>query len=234
MEHKTRSLRTATALGFAIVATVVSGCAAPSTKLQNASGQVVDCSAWGMGVLGASAALLSQHDCVDRMQAQGYREMGAVPMPQTGPTSGGLSVASSNIQVALPAGWDRKPLTSAMQNGGILYAQNPTIDGAIFVRAVARNSIGDFKTFVESRRAAQVSGLTNAQASEIAELDINGRPALRYTVTGRVGNGMLVTYLTTFIAGKDQIAVVNTWTSQANFAAQTERLAHLSSLVGGM
>ncbi len=63
-------------------ALLLSACASTSTKMVNSTGQVADCSTWGVGWLGAPVALIQAHECEKRHRAMGFVELGVEAVPQ--------------------------------------------------------------------------------------------------------------------------------------------------------
>jgi len=88
--------------------------------------------------------------------------------------------------------------------------------------------------FTIARRNTQVSRLTDALMSQVSQLQVNGRTAYRYEVTGKVRSGMKITYITTVIEGAKEIAVLNTWTAAANFELQKQSMERLAQNVEGL
>lgn len=208
---------------------MLGACATPSTKLQNASGQVVDCSASGFGVIGTVAALSMHSDCVNRMQAVGYRavnEGSVAPKP---------SADAAKVDLILPEGWERKPLTEAMANGGgSLFASNKATDTSVFLSVARREGVTDLMAYAMSKRANQENMLLNPQSTEIIRLDINGRLAFRFEVAGYLKGGLKVTYLMTIIEGAEQLALVNIWSKSIDFPQQKELLGEFASKLTGL
>lgn len=208
---------------------ILSACAAPSTKLQNSSGQVVDCAASGFGVIGTAAALSMHSDCVSRMQAAGYRavnEGSVAPKP---------SADAAKVDLNLPEGWERKPLTEAMANtGGSVFASNKTTDTSVLLSVARREGVTDLMAYAMSKRAGQENRLLNPQSSEITRLDINGRQAFRFEVAGYVKGGLKVTYLMTIIEGSEQLALVNTWAKSIDYPQHKELLESFASKLTGL
>lgn len=215
-------------IGYLSGAVMLSACATPSTKLQNASGQVVDCSASGWGLVGTPLALASHSDCVDRMQAAGYRavnEGSVAPKP---------SADAAKVDLKLPEGWERKSLTETMVSGGAsVFAVNKASDTAVLLSVARREGVTDLMAYAMSRRANQESKLLNPQSTEITRLDMNGRLAFRFEVAGYSKGGLKVTFLYTIIEGTEQLAVVNAWTKSIDYPQQKEALEGLAlKLVG--
>lgn len=211
------------------VAFPLGGCATPSTKLQNASGHVVDCSASGFGVLGTAAALSMHSDCVNRMQAAGYRTVNANSVaPQPSPEA-------AKVDLVLPAGWARKPLTEVMaNNGGSVYASHPGNGASVLVSVATKQDGVDMMAYVASRRSNQEARLLNPQSTEITRLEINGRQAFRFEVAGYVQGGIKITYQHTVIEGKAQLVLVNAWTKTLDYPEHKAMLEGLATDVTGL
>lgn len=207
----------------------LAACAAPSTKLQNSSGQVVDCSAAGFGVIGTAAALSMHSDCVERMQAAGYRpvsEGSVAPKP---------SAEAAGIGLSLPSGWEHKALTEDMvSGGGSVLAENKSIDALVLVSVANREGVADLMAYAASRRADQESRLLNPQSTEIVRSEINGHMALSFEVSGYVRGGLKITYLYTIIVGSKQLVAVNAWTKSIDFVQNKSKLEALASNLTGL
>lgn len=214
--------------GAALAAALVAACATPSTKMQNASGHVVTCSAQGYGALGATSAVLMHQDCVERLRANGYTEVDtanvAPPAVKTG---------SSSLQFPLPSGWAAKPMTASQAaGGGQVNATNPTIDAGVLVSQAAKAGVTDFVSYSAARRAATASRLKGASWSDLQEEVINGKRAWRYWVKGD-SNGLVIQFHGTVIEGSDSVLLVNAWTSAANYPAHQSHLESLAALASG-
>lgn len=201
-------------------------CATPSTVLQNANGQTVTCSASGFGYIGAPAALISHSNCVDEMQAKGYR---AVDKENINPKP---SADSNKVKFDLPAGWENRPLPAHLKSGQM--AINPIKDLGGFVEAVSREGVNDLMAYAMSRRDNQVSLVSNGSATDIVKTEVNGRFALRFETTGTAKNGMRVTYITTIIEGMKEIAFVNVWSSSAGAERNRAELESIAAKVVGL
>lgn len=214
---------------FVLTVVGLMGCAAPSTKLQNSSGQVVDCSTMGLGIIGTAAALSMHSNCVSKAEASGFHEVNAnsvAPKP---------SADTSKINIELSAEWERKPLTEAMAaGGGSVYATNKGLDAGVLVSVAKREGVADLMAYVFSRRSKAESILLNGQSTDIAIKDVNGRQTFRYEVSGFIKGGMKITYLQTIIVGADNLIMVNTWTKAADYVARKPMLEPLATKVTGI
>lgn len=142
---------------------------------------------------------------------------------------------ASKLSLSLSAGWEQKALNESMVIGnGILYATNRTTDTGVLLSATKREGITDLMEFANARKANQANRLTDPKQSEISQIEIGGRKALRFDVTGALKSGLKLTYMMTIIEGSTEIAIVNTWTTAANFERQREALVLLTESVSGL
>jgi hypothetical protein len=145
------------------------------------------------------------------------------------------TASSSKLGLNLPTGWEQKSLTDQMKaNGVLLYATNRTIDAGTFLSATKREGITDLMEYATSREASQASRLADPQKSQVSQIQINGKKAFRFDVTGSVKSGQKLTYMMTIIEGETEIAVVNTWTTAANFERRQEVMSTLAQSVTGL
>lgn len=213
----------------AITAVGLTGCAAPSTKLQNSSGQVVDCSTKGLGIIGTAAALSMHSDCVSKAEASGFREVNANSVAPK------ASEDAAKINIELSAEWERKPLTEVMASGGgSVYATNKELGLGVFVSVANREGVADVMAYVLSRRSKSENALLNGQSSDVSIQDTNGRQSFRYQVSGFVKGGMKITYLQTIIVATDKLIMVNAWSKAGDYAARKQALESLAAKVTGM
>jgi len=154
---------------------------------------------------------------------------GSAPAPRTpAPTP-----YVSNLRLTLPAGWESKPVPESAAKVWFLYAVNRNTDVYAALSATTHDGITDMLAYTQTRRAAAIGDLTDAVPSEISQIEINGRRAFRYSVTGKLKAGQTITRLLTIIEGPKEIALLNTWTFAANFAQQQDAMAQLAENVVG-
>jgi len=181
------------------------------------------------------------------MQAKGYvvtlDEKGAASAnPTTAPAAVAQAPAPppppvpgiSGLTVDWPSGFTNKPLSDEqrLQNVVVMEMNRSADVGAVLV-AERHADINDVAAFAASRRAAQMSRLQEALASEVVPIQIGGRQAYRFQTDGVVKGGRF-TYLMTVIEGKDQVIVLNAWTSAANWSAQADLMRGLADRVKGI
>jgi hypothetical protein len=141
----------------------------------------------------------------------------------------------SKLSLTLGAGWEKRPFTDQMSSSDtVLYATNRTTDIGMLLTAVKREGITDLMAFANARMANQVNRLTDPKQSEISQIEINGKKVLRFTVAGALKSGMKITYLLTVIEGESEIAILNGWTSTANFENQRSAIELLAMNVTGL
>ncbi len=142
---------------------------------------------------------------------------------------------TSNVSLNLAAGWQSNPVPQNLAKSGVsLYTINRNIDAGAILSSTAHEGITDMVAYAETRRARVAGSLTAAVASEIAQVDIGGRHAFRFAVTGQANTGQSFTYLVTVIEGAKDIAVLNTWTFAANYEQRKDELGRLSESVVGL
>lgn len=213
-------------LPLAFMSLLLGACATPSTTLQNANGQTVTCSSSGWGYVGAPAALISHSNCVDEMQAKGYRAVDkAVATPKA-------SEGAKDVKFDLPGGWEYKQAPDSLKDG--VYALNKVKDLGAYVTAVSGEGLDDLMAYAMARRDNQLSLVRDGMASEIGKFEISGRLALRYEVTGFAKNGMKVTYITTIIRGSKQVGFVNVWSTAPGVERNRAELESMASRVVGL
>lgn len=137
---------------------------------------------------------------------------------------------SSRLTISLPPGWEKKILLDSMVAGnGILYAVNRNIDAGMLLSASKREGITDLMEYSITRRADQTSKLIDSHESEIAQIDIQGKRAFRFDVTGTLKTGQKMTYMATIIEGSEEIAYLSTWTTATNYERQKESLSKIAN-----
>jgi hypothetical protein len=82
------------------------------------------------------------------------------------------------------------------------------LDIGLAVIPVSHAGMTDLMVFALTRRANQVDRLQDATFTEVGRIQVSGHSAARYTVTGTHKN-LKITFVTTFIEGRDQIVIVN-------------------------
>lgn len=163
------------------------------------------------------------------------------PTANPEPTVNPAAVASivvpgvDKLTFDLPVGFDMKPITDAQKNISVVfYAINRTSDIGVLVIAEPHAGVTDLMSYAMTKRANQEGRLADTESSEITKMNINGRPAYRYEVSGSLKTAMKLTYTTTIIEGADQIILVNAWTGAANFIQRKSEMENLAERVNGI
>lgn len=184
---------------------------------------------------GAQATIKSLSGTSTRCTNPEYPIRALVVLSDNKPASSSPSQITSNIRLELPTGWERRTLSEQMASGGgFLYATNRTTDSGLLLSASRRDGITDLMEFAVTRRANQANRLTDPQQSQVLQIEIKGKKALRFEVTGALKSGLKLTYMMTVIEGATEIAILNTWTTAANFENQKGAMAQLSENVVGL
>jgi hypothetical protein len=198
----------------------------------------------GLTVVGAPVAYANDKAraravFADCMQARGY--VVTLPGESVPPTSTAAATATpppvpslDQLAMALPPAFAMNAVPDAMAvKGVVFYAANRTLDIGLMIKAVRHGGITDLPTYALTMRASQPDRLTDATWSEVAHLEVGGRNAARYSVTG-IHNNIKLTFVTTFIEGCDQIVIVDAWTGATNAPQQMTMLESLAATVSGI
>ena len=145
--------------------------------------------------------------------------------------------ASSNAQLELSDEWQQRPLVAGQDPKVIvLYAVNKTTNTALTLGTIKRSELGQVSVFAQTRQATLASNLTDPKLSPIESLRVGQLPAWRYTVTGnsKRGNQISWTYMVTIYEGKDEVIIVNTWTTSVNFELQQAEMHKIENGLSGV
>jgi hypothetical protein len=215
-----------------LLALTLAACAAPTTILQNNQGQIVTCSAAGIGVLGTVTALVAHGNCVDTYKAAGFHEPGAavVAAQPSGPST--AISKDGSIQLLLPAGWTQlePPATPTQQPSPafLIYARNPVLEGYLVVSSDDKRDIGDLSAYGIAVGNRLVSSLTDTQVSQIQTFTLNDHRAMRFDASGVI-NGVRLHYLSTIVETPTKMLKLTAWTLESKFADRRDGLAMLAS-----
>jgi hypothetical protein len=177
----------------------------------------------------------------DCMQARGY----SVTMPgqsvpatstvaATGPALAPPPPGDNQLTIDLPPGFELKSIPDNLKSAGAVFdALNRTLDIGVAVIPMRREGVADLMAFALTRRANQTDRLKDATSTDAIRLQVSGRNAVRYSVTGTFNN-LRITYVTTFIEGRDQIVMVNAWAGATNAVQQLTVLESLAATVSGI
>ena len=144
--------------------------------------------------------------------------------------------ASSNAQVELSDEWQQRPLNAGQDPKVIvLFAVNKTTNTALTLATFKRSELGQGGV-AQTRQATLASNLTDAKLSPIESLKVGQLPAWRYMVTGnsKLGNQTSWTYMVTVYEGRDEVIIVNTWTTTANFELQQAEMHKIENGLSGV
>ena len=145
--------------------------------------------------------------------------------------------ASSNAQLELSDEWQQRPLVAGQDpKVVVLYAVNKTTNTALTLGTIKRSELGQVSVFAQTRQATLASNLTDPKLSSIESLRVGQLPAWRYTVTGnsKRGNQISWTYMVTIYEGRDEVIIVNTWTTSVNFELQQAEMHKIENGLSGV
>lgn len=199
-------------IGVALV--TLTSCAAPSTTLENEEGKTFRCSSWGFGLIGTAVAISAYSDCMNKIEASGYRELPkASDVPQT------ILGKDGQLQFVLPPGWVKTepPVSVAARLDVQIFARNPSIDSVVVITSVDKKDIPDLAQYIKGIEATQIELISNGVGSDIEELTINGNRAARVDVHG-TEKGVNVHYLITAIETQGHVIKMNVGTAESKFA----------------
>jgi hypothetical protein len=172
----------------------------------------------------------------DCMQARGY--VVTLPDGSTTPSAVAanpiLAPEGDQLAIELPAGFALLAIPDSMKGQGVrFYALNRTLDVGVLAAPVRHEGIADLMLYAQTKRANQVDRLQDATFTEITPIEVGGHSAARFSVTGTYKN-LKITYVTTFIEGRDQIVIVNAWAGATNAQQQMGVLESLAGTVSGI
>jgi hypothetical protein len=96
--------------------------------------------------------------------------------------------------------------------------------------------LGDVALFAKTRQVGLAANLNDAKLGSIESITVGQLPAWRYTVTGnsKRGNQSSWTYMVTIYEGRDEVVIVNTWTTSLNFELQQSEMHKIENGLTGV
>ena len=159
----------------------------------------------------------------------------ATPAPSTLSSPTLVQEDTTEAKIQLPLGWEILPIKDTMKGKGIvLYALNKTLDAGLFLTTIKRSGIADITTFVETRRTTQEANLREPKSSEISRLLTNGLNAWQFSTSGKLTNGMRLTYLQTIYDGETEVVILNIWTLEGSFERQKDNFIKIAESLTGL
>jgi hypothetical protein len=213
----------------------VAGCASVSTPMKHTDGRVINCSAMGIGWIGAPAALIMRENCVSNARTNGF-----VPLDEGGPaTATGAAKAAAaypgKATISLPDGWVRATPPAAYASA-IDYAKNATYDAYMLLSYINKKDVTDVAAYAETKKAAQVSKLRDATATETTKTDIKGRTAYVNNIEGILpSDGSKLHFRRTVVDDGGEILLLSVWTTAANYDGKVkEQLDGIANGLNGL
>jgi len=159
------------------------------------------------------------------------------PMAKGGDAKAPAIKASSNAQLELSDDWQQRPLQAGQDPKVIvLYAVNKTTNTALTLGTIKRSELGEVAVFAKTRQVGLAGNLNEAKLGPIESITVGQLPAWRYTVTGnsKRGNQSSWTYMVTIYEGRDEVIIVNTWTTSLNFELQQAEMHKIENGLTGV
>lgn len=167
------------------------------------------------------------------VEAQAPIALTARTGPGSTPTSP-VRMASANnstITVLLGPGWKKTATTIDNKPSFRIHATNASVDAGLLILANSTADVENLGSFSEAHRARMVAALSNATASELTKLKIQGLDALQGEVAGSDKSGLKVRYLNTYVQGEKEVATISIWTTESAFSANR---AEFESVLSGL
>jgi uncharacterized membrane protein len=195
----------------------------------------------GMTIVGAPVAYemdkaKQRQVFADCMKGRGY----VVTLPDGSATTPSVAAtltqapAGDQLAIDLPAGFALLAISESLKSQSVrFYALNRTLDIGVLVAPVRHEGITDLMVYAQTKRASQVDRLKDATFTEVTQVDVAGRPAARYSVTGMYSN-LKITYVTSIVDGTSELVIVNAWTGATNAQRQMNVLESLAGTVSGI
>jgi hypothetical protein len=208
----------------------------------NTTGRQTGAFLLGMTIVGAPVAFEMEKSkqrevFADCMTAKGYTVAPSADSMPRGSASAAATPSmppiKSKVGIKFPAGWAEVKI-AVISPEIILQGLNRTIDAGALLGTARREGITNTLAYATTKRADQINRLTDPSPSNIVQVDVNGKKAYRYTVSGSIKTGIKVTYLTTVVEGLSEIVTLNTWTGSSNFESRRPALEALSTDLTGL
>lgn len=136
-----------------------------------------------------------------------------------------------NITINIPDGWTKEGLSDISDSDAFLYLRNRTYDAGLLASCIRRDKILDTKQFVDARIIVQSSSLTSSKHTSAEEINVNGKPAWQFEVTGKLRSGKDVIYYYCIIEGDTEILVLRVFMNPEIFKSiKSEAYSMISSV----
>ena len=137
---------------------------------------------------------------------------------------------NSKAGIELPNGWSSShPSKRLEEKGYFFYATNMSISAYLTMTTTNREDITDVLEFAKARRASQVAYISNEQQSDIEQLQVNGMPAWRFVVRGKLpNNNQEITFMSTMIDSGTEVLELKSWIYSEKYYAHRDELNKLA------
>jgi len=131
------------------------------------------------------------------------------------------NTSESKITIDLPQGWIVKDFTEAIKRTNPeMYSCNLTINGCFIYWSYPESHIYSLSEFINTTRISHVpsASISNLNLSNVDNIELYGKPAYRYTVTGLVNNIRRYTYQYTFFKIGNKYIKVMLWVPENRYS----------------
>lgn len=133
-----------------------------------------------------------------------------------------LTSSDSRVELQLPDSWHQEE----PDKPDWLKASND--NRYVMVISENKEDFSDIAAYASIVVSQMLGKLKDGKASDAQKIEIGGRPALRYEITGTVSNGLRISYLLTIVETEQRFTQVLAWSLRSQFAASKDELSRLA------
>lgn len=143
--------------------------------------------------------------------------------------AGGVARSSDGVlELSLPAGWRQ---TASRESSTRIVARGPSGDEWVYAESANKADFKDLKSYDAYWQQEIPAWLHEATRTDSVAIAVNGRPALRWEITGTTPKGMRVGYVMTAVETDRLFSMVMACARRSRFP---ERRAALGRLADGL
>lgn len=140
----------------------------------------------------------------------------------------------TNVQIALPPGWEAKPVAEVQKGRGVIFASlNRPLDANLQLSSRTMARADEFQQVAEELAQAHMRMLVDPTASAMQETSCAGHRAYITEITGTT-NRRTYTYVDSFVQGETEVAVVSVWTKVEKYQAVADALKATCKYLNGL
>ena len=157
-------------------------------------------------------------------------------LPLTGASCVGATPFNAHAGIALPDGWVPAAFTCKTTAADYFFRARNDSTGSGLLISDFENKLGDnLMNYVKYLRNLQMRPLTDPHATDIEQLQINGKPAFRFEVQGLAQPGNFnSTYVVTIINNGHELIVLKAYAQTDKMKSERAILQQLAFDLGGL